>query len=210
MVASFWTSRKVMVQRGMSVLILRANSFEQEGQHSNDAMREVLDRDRETLDRDREIIEVDRVLARPPALDDVQVPGEVDVSGPLPTPFVARQPLVIVASCDVLRARRLAERARARGWRARAATSPGGCLRMATAAPPDLVLLDSTLPHRLEGMLRSHPVSAAARVVRLSDVDSSWPTGNCGSSTEPRDTTSDRRSVLCRLSSILSGRRARA
>jgi DNA-binding response OmpR family regulator len=47
------------------------------------------------------------------------------------------------------------------------ARSADGCLRVATAVGPDLVLLDSSLPRRLEGMLRSHPATAAATIVRL-------------------------------------------
>ena len=40
------------------------------------------------------------------------------------------------------------------------------CLRVATAIGPDLVLIDGLCTRTLEGMLRSHPTSAAARLVR--------------------------------------------
>lgn len=47
------------------------------------------------------------------------------------------------------------------------ARSAAGCLRVATAVGPDLVVLDDRLPGRLEGMLRSHPATARAELVRV-------------------------------------------
>jgi hypothetical protein len=46
--------------------------------------------------------------------------------------------------------------------------SQGGCLRVATNVAPDVVLLDPALPGRLEQLLRAHPATARARIVRLS------------------------------------------
>jgi CheY-like chemotaxis protein len=79
----------------------------------------------------------------------------------------AGRPVVLVASADAAVADRLVEHVRRTGSVACAARSEAGCLRVATAMGPDVVLLDSNLPTRLERMLRAHPVSAAASIVRL-------------------------------------------
>ena len=76
-------------------------------------------------------------------------------------------PLVLVASPFDDVARQLLTEVRRSGAVACLARSAGGCLRVATAVGPDLVLLDSSLPHRLEGMLRSHPATATSTIVRL-------------------------------------------
>jgi hypothetical protein len=47
------------------------------------------------------------------------------------------------------------------------AHSADGCLRVATSVGPDLIVLDSGLPRRLDRLLAGHPVSARARVVHL-------------------------------------------
>jgi CheY-like chemotaxis protein len=44
-----------------------------------------------------------------------------------------------------------------------------GCLRVATSAAPDVVLLDPALPARLERLLKAHPTSAGARILHLSE-----------------------------------------
>lgn len=80
---------------------------------------------------------------------------------------VWRQPsLVLVASATPGVATRAAERLNRAGYHAVAARSARGCLRVATAIGPDLVLLDVTLPRRVEGLLRAHPVTARTRVLR--------------------------------------------
>jgi len=59
------------------------------------------------------------------------------------------------------------EQVRRTGSVACAARSEAGCLRVATAVGPDVVILDCNLPRRLDGLLRSHVVSGAANIVRL-------------------------------------------
>ena len=76
-------------------------------------------------------------------------------------------PLVLVASSDTELVDRLCERMRHAGLVACRARSAAGCLRVATAVAPDIVLLDGGLSRKLEGMLRSHPASATAHIVRL-------------------------------------------
>lgn len=47
------------------------------------------------------------------------------------------------------------------------ARSPEGCLRMAVAVGPDLVLVDGRFPARFDQLLRRHPMSARVRLVRV-------------------------------------------
>jgi len=75
--------------------------------------------------------------------------------------------LVLIASTDAVVASRLMEQVRRTGSVACVARSEHGCVRVATAAGPDLILLHLKLSSRLEALLRSHPVSAAARIVRV-------------------------------------------
>jgi CheY-like chemotaxis protein len=106
----------------------------------------------------------------PKPLDELRVVNEVGRALDHPqglTPSRAGRPVVLVASEDEAVADRLVEYLRRIGSIACAARSAAGCLRVATAVGPDVVLLDSNLPSRLEGLLRTHPVSAPATVVRL-------------------------------------------
>jgi CheY-like chemotaxis protein len=80
------------------------------------------------------------------------------------------QELVLVASADGQFAEAIAERLRRAGAVAYAARSEAGCLRVATAVGPDVVLLDSNLSPRLERLLRAHPVSRDATIVRLPEA----------------------------------------
>jgi hypothetical protein len=77
------------------------------------------------------------------------------------------RPLVVVATPDPYLAQELIDRAHRSGLSACVARSATGCLRVATAVGPDLVLLDARLPRRLETMLRSHPATATAGLVRV-------------------------------------------
>ncbi len=79
-----------------------------------------------------------------------------------------RVPLVLVASGDAATADEVARRLRRDGATAYAVHSVEGCLRVATAVGPDIVLLDPRLPRRLETLLRAHPRSAHAELVHLS------------------------------------------
>jgi CheY-like chemotaxis protein len=112
------------------------------------------------LEELRVMSEVGRVLARPSA------------GG-----HHAGRPVVVVASEDAETAERLLEHVRRTGSVACAARSEAGCLRVATSVNPDVVLLDSHLPSRLEGLLRAHPVSGAANIVRLPEqLTTLWTT----------------------------------
>jgi CheY-like chemotaxis protein len=103
------------------------------------------------LDEFRVVSEVGRVLDLPPEL----------------TVHRAGRPVVLVASEDPVVADHLVEHLQRIGSVACAARSEAGCLRVATAVGPDVVLLDSNLPPRLERLLRAHPVSKTASIVRL-------------------------------------------
>ena len=77
------------------------------------------------------------------------------------------RPLALVATPDADLAQRLIVQIQSAGFVTCVARSAAGCLRVATAVGPDLVLLDDHLPRRLEGMLRSHPATATAELVRV-------------------------------------------
>jgi hypothetical protein len=81
-----------------------------------------------------------------------------------------RAPLIVVASPTVGVADAIANRLRSDGCVAYATHSAAGCLRVATSAKPDIVLLDPALPGRLERLLRAHPTSAHAQVLHLSEA----------------------------------------
>jgi hypothetical protein len=61
-------------------------------------------------------------------------------------------------------------RLRQAGVNAYAVHSTNGCLRVATAVGPDLILLDASLPRRVERLLKAHPISSRARILRLSEA----------------------------------------
>ena len=96
--------------------------------------------------------------------------GEQAVVGMSPTGHRVR-PLVLVASPHEDLAKQLIAIMERSGSVVCVARSAAGCLRVATAVGPDVVLLDACLPRGLEGMLRSHPATAAATLVRLSTSD---------------------------------------
>ena len=91
---------------------------------------------------------------------------------PTPTRDV---PLILVASARDGAADEIAQRLRGNGAIVLAAHSAAGCLRVATAVGPDVVLLDADLPHRLEKLLRAHPTSARARLLHLSSGSQPGP-----------------------------------
>jgi DNA-binding response OmpR family regulator len=106
----------------------------------------------------------------PKPLEGIRVLREVGrvLDGPRETSSNrAGRPLVLVASQDSAVADGLADYVRRSGSVACVARSEGGCLRVATAVGPDVVLLDSSLPSRLEGLLRAHPASGSASIVRV-------------------------------------------
>lgn len=85
------------------------------------------------------------------------------------------RPLVLIASERGSTADDMAQQLRDEGAVAYAAHSAGGCLRVATSVGPDIVLLDAAFPDRLERLLRAHPTSSEARVLRFSGESSISP-----------------------------------
>jgi CheY-like chemotaxis protein len=110
----------------------------------------------------------------PRPLQQVQVIRELTRVLDLHVPRGERRPrsqkVVLVASNDAALAERIAQQMRSNGSIACTAHSAHGCLRVATAVGPDVVLLDPKMPARLEALLRAHPVSAAAEILRLSEL----------------------------------------
>jgi hypothetical protein len=77
--------------------------------------------------------------------------------------------LIVVASASPGVADEVSQRLRDDGATVYSTHSAGGCLRVATTAGPDVVLLDDGLPRRLAGLLRAHPRTAGARQLPLSE-----------------------------------------
>lgn len=75
--------------------------------------------------------------------------------------------LVVVASADAAVADEFAGHVRRLGAVVYSAHSWQGCLRVAASVGPDLLLVDAALLSQLEALLRSHPTSARAQVIRL-------------------------------------------
>ena len=78
--------------------------------------------------------------------------------------------IVLVAGAYPKRVDAIVGRLRQTGVNAYAAHSTNGCLRVATSVGPDLILLDASLPRRVERLLKAHPVSSSARILRLSEA----------------------------------------
>jgi DNA-binding response OmpR family regulator len=76
-------------------------------------------------------------------------------------------PLIVVASTSAAFAEDIASRLRRDGSLVYVAHSLQGCLRVATSVGPDVVVLDSALPPRLEQLLQAHPTSARATILHL-------------------------------------------
>jgi len=74
-------------------------------------------------------------------------------------------PLVVVASPDRATANGLVEQLRSDGAVAYAAYTWQGCLRVATAVGPDVVVVDPAMPRRLDSLLKAHPASSGAATV---------------------------------------------
>jgi hypothetical protein len=80
-----------------------------------------------------------------------------------------KAPLIVVASPTAGVADEIARRLQLDGAIAYATHSVGGCLRVATSLGPDIVLVDPVLPGRLRRLLRAHPTSARAQVLKLTE-----------------------------------------
>jgi endoglucanase len=76
-------------------------------------------------------------------------------------------PLVLVASPDPELMNRTCARIRRTGLAVCCAHSAAGCLRVATAVGPDIVLIDARLPRRLAAMLRTHPATRHAEILQI-------------------------------------------
>jgi hypothetical protein len=80
------------------------------------------------------------------------------------------KPLIVVASDRTGVADGVVARLRRDGAVAYAAHSADGCLRVASSIGPDIVLLDPSLPARVEKLLRAHPASANAQFFHLTEA----------------------------------------
>ena len=77
-------------------------------------------------------------------------------------------PLALVATTDEALNLQLVELMQGLGYAACRARTSAGCLRVATATGPDVVLLDDRWPRSVERLLSAHPATAASQVVRVS------------------------------------------
>ena len=75
-----------------------------------------------------------------------------------------RVPLIVVAHQETAA---LVEWLRAEGAVVYQTRTPEGCLRVATAVRPDMIVLPRDFPRRLALLLRQHPTSAGAKIVWL-------------------------------------------
>ena len=78
------------------------------------------------------------------------------------------KPLALVATGDEVLHRRLVQLAERLGYASCRARTTDGCLRVATAIGPDVVLMDDRWPMGLERLLRAHPAFVASEIVRVS------------------------------------------
>jgi len=78
-------------------------------------------------------------------------------------------PLIVIGSAVSALADSVAVQLRRAGNVVYVTHSPEGCLRVATSVAPDVVLLDSAFPKRIEKLLKAHPMSAPAQILHLSD-----------------------------------------
>jgi CheY-like chemotaxis protein len=77
------------------------------------------------------------------------------------------EPLILVASADPDLVGSVVASLAAAGYCTAVARSAEGCLRVATASGPDLILMDERLSGRGDHLLRAHPISSRARLLRL-------------------------------------------
>jgi hypothetical protein len=78
---------------------------------------------------------------------------------------VRRTPVVIMCGPTPLGLAGVSEKLRSAGAIVVVTRSYEGCLRMATALGPDVLVLDTSAPDRLRRLVQAHPVSARARNV---------------------------------------------
>lgn len=73
-------------------------------------------------------------------------------------------PLVLLGGTDPAALQRLALLMRQEGMGVALALGERGCLRVATALSPDIILLDPRLPRALLNLLRAHPLAKHADI----------------------------------------------
>jgi hypothetical protein len=83
------------------------------------------------------------------------------------TPASGR-PLVLIASADGELVSALVARLALSAVTVVGVRRADGCVRVATAVGPDVILLDAALPESVDNLVRAHPTSAPARIHRLS------------------------------------------
>jgi hypothetical protein len=80
---------------------------------------------------------------------------------------VRQIPLVVVGCASAALANNVALQMRRQGNVVYVAHTADGCLRVAVSVEPDMILLDSAFPGRLEKLLKAHPASAHAEIFHL-------------------------------------------
>jgi hypothetical protein len=80
-----------------------------------------------------------------------------------------RVPLVVVGCASAALATSVAVQLRRQGDVVYVTHSADGCLRVAVSVEPDMILLDSAFPGRVEKLLKAHPGSAHAQIFHLPD-----------------------------------------
>lgn len=78
-------------------------------------------------------------------------------------------PLVVVLAGDASRTARVTAFWRGQGATVVRVRDDAGCLRVATAAGPDIIIVDSAASGRLLQLLRAHPVSGGAQIQFLAE-----------------------------------------
>ena len=73
-------------------------------------------------------------------------------------------PLVLLGLTDATAWQQLASIVRAEGMGVALAHGERGCLRVAAAIGPDIILLDPRLPRALLSLLRAHPLAKHAQI----------------------------------------------
>jgi anthranilate phosphoribosyltransferase len=78
-------------------------------------------------------------------------------------------PLVVVGCTSAALADSVAVQLRRQGDVVYVTHSADGCLRVAISVEPDMILLDSEFPGRVEKLLKAHPASTRAQIFHLPD-----------------------------------------
>ena len=76
-------------------------------------------------------------------------------------------PLAVIGCASAALANSVAVQLRRQGTVVYVTHSADGCLRVAVSVEPDMILLDSGFPGRIEKLLKAHPACAGAQVFHL-------------------------------------------